>query len=193
MKVFLLACLATTLLAGCSKKEAAPQPADPAAEISLTRTMVFPSTGTSNGVGYAPTSLEATGKLDATQLVLSVDAPKGQDYIGFTVPRSALSPDLLGSYSLLSLQAPGASVDTWYTYWTVRTSSVSAAHIYLSKNSNMQGRLLITAYDSQRRLLSGSFEMRMADLADPTEEIASSNPRRCTLDVTGTFTNLKLQ
>lgn len=52
----------------------------------------------------------------------------------------------------------------------------------------------MTRYDPQRHLVSGTFEVRYDDLADPTDgHTFDSNKLRCNLKMVGNFANLKLR
>lgn len=57
----------------------------------------------------------------------------------------------------------------------------------------MVGKVVVTAYDSQRRLLTGSFEMALDGVYDPRESYPAPIPLLCNVKVMGKFENLKLE
>ena len=188
--------LAAVLLTACSKKEADPQPAPaPAVRADITRTFTYPgNSGFDTALTYTQKTLQIRGQLDATKLLLFFDAPEGSDNLAFTIPAVALAAGLPGTYALRDRQnSPGKVVETDYTYKIVNTPSVSSFHLYASARNNMTGRVIITAYDAQRRLLNGSFEMTMDGVSDPREDFPSPMPMPCNVKVTGSFENLKLE
>lgn len=188
--------LAVVLLTACSKKED-PQPSSPAPAVQaqMTRTFSFPTnSGSDTGLSYTQRSMRLTGKLDATALSLGFDAPEGSDFIGFTIPVSGLSAALPGTYRLQDRQnSTGAVVETRYAYTILNATGAFKSRLFFSNSDAMVGKVVITAYDSQRRLLTGSFEMTMDGVNDPRESYPAPTPLLCNVKVTGTFGNLKLE
>ncbi|MET4074243.1 hypothetical protein [Hymenobacter sp. UYCo722] len=196
MNKLITLCLAAAVLTACSKKED-PQPVAPApaAQAEMTRTFTFPaSSGSDSGLTYTQQSMRLTGKLDAMALSLGFDVPEGSDFIGFTIPASALPAMLPGSYRLQDRQnSPGAVVETRYAYTILNAPGSFKSRLFFSTTNTMVGKVVITAYDSQRRLLTGSFEMAMDGVHDPRESHPAPVPLLCNVKVTGTFENLKLE
>ena len=188
--------LTAALLTACSKKED-PQPVAPAPTVQaeMMRTFIFPaSSGSDTGLTYTQKSMRLTGKLDASALSLGFDVPEGSDFIGFTIPASALSTMLPGSYRLQDRQnSTGAVVETRYVYTILNSPGAFKSRLFFSSTDTMVGKVVITAYDSQRRLLAGSFEMAMDGVHDPRESYPAPVPLLCNVKVTGTFENLKLE
>lgn len=188
--------LSAVLLTACSKK-ADPQPVAPAPtmQATMTRTFTFPtSSGFDTGLTYTQQSMRLTGKLDAAALSLGFDVPEGSDYIGFTIPASALAAALSGSYRLQDRQSSaGAVVETRYVYTILNAPGALKSRLFFSNTHAMVGKVMITAYDSQRRLLAGSFEMGMDGVNDPRASYPAPVPLLCNVRVTGTFENLKLE
>ena len=189
-------CLAATVFTACSKKED-PQPVAlaPAVQVEMTRTFTFPASSSSDtGLTYTQKSMHVGGKLDASSLALGFDVPEGSDFIGFTIPASALSSALMGSYRLQDRQgSPGAVAETRYAYTILNAPGAFKSRLFFSNSNTMVGKVVITAYDSQRRLLAGSFEMAMDGVSDPRESRPAPVPLLCNVKVTGTFENLKLE
>ena len=188
--------LAAASLTACSKKED-PKPVAPAPAVhaQMERTFTFPGSNSSDtGLTYTQMSMRLTGKLDASALSLGFDVPEGSDFISFTMPAAALSAALPGSYQLQDRQhSTGAVVETRYVYTILNAPSAFKSRLFFSNTNTMVGKVVITAYDSQRRLLAGSFEMAMDGVHDPRESYPAPVPLLCNVKVTGTFENLKLE
>lgn len=196
MKNLVTIFLAAVLLTACSKDQD-PQPAAPAPALQagMTRTFTFPSNSNyDTGLTYTQKSMRITGKLDGSALSMAFDVPEGSDFISFAMPASTLSANLQGSYRLRDRQnSPNAVVETRYSYTTLNVPGASSGQLFFSSGNNMVGKVVITAYDSQRRLLNGSFEMAIDGVSDPRERYPSANSARCNVKVIGTFENLKLE
>ncbi|WP_460502613.1 hypothetical protein, partial [Hymenobacter agri] len=107
---------------------------------------------------------------------------------------AALAAGLQGAYPLRDRPgSPGKVVETSYTYKIRNTPSRSTFHLYSSGRNSMAGQVVITAYDPQQRLLSGSLDMTMDGVNDPREYFPAPTPLLCNVKVTGTFSNLKLE
>ncbi|MBF9223233.1 hypothetical protein [Hymenobacter ruricola] len=195
MKTFIALCLTAALAAGCSKKEADPQPADPAVRADMTRTFTFPASSSSDaGLTYSQKSMRLFGQRDGNALVLAFDVPEGSDFISFTIPTAALSANLQGTYALRDRQnTAGAVVETQYAYTILKVPGATSSQLFFSNGNTMVGKVVITAYDSQRRLLAGSFEMAMDGVNDPRERNPATGTPRCNVKVTGKFENLQLE
>jgi hypothetical protein len=100
---------------------------------------------------------------------------------------------LVLSYRLQDwLNSTGAVVETWYVYIILNAPGAFKSRLFFSSTNTMVGKV-VTVYDSQRRLLAGSFEMAMDGVHDPRESYPASVPLLCNVKVTGTFENLKLE
>jgi hypothetical protein len=189
--IFLTAALATS----CSKKDADPQPFIPAVQAEMTRTFTFPTSSYfDSGLAYTQNSMKLIGRQDSKELLLAFDVPEGNDFISFTIPNSALSPGLLGTYLVRDRQGSATTVvETQYTYTILHVQGATSGRLYFSNSNTMVGKVVITAYDSQRRLLAGAFEMVMNGVNDPRERFPSTTPAQCNVKVTGKFENLKLE
>ncbi|MFD2719472.1 hypothetical protein ACFST9_12155 [Hymenobacter monticola] len=138
--------------------------------------------------------MKLIGRQDAKEMLLAFDVPEGNDFISFTIPNSALTPNLLGTYLVRDRQgSAGAVAETQYNYTILHVPGATSGQLYFSRNNAMLGKVEITAYDSQRRLLAGSFEMVMNGVNDPRERYPSTTPAQCNVKVTGKFENLKLE
>lgn len=194
MKKLLPALLTALCLTACGKHDD-PQPAaDPAPQVTMTRTMSYPTASRrDNGLTYTQKSMSIGGQLATDALELNFDVPEGNDNLGFQVPRTTLASKLEGRYPVYSQTERSATTRASYSYYLINTHDASSTVIF-SAGSVTRGQLIITAYDAARQLLSGSFEVSLDDVADPTEHgPESSDTPRCAVRLTGTFTNLKLQ
>lgn len=189
----LLLLTAVSLSAACSSKDDDPQPTapDPAVEATLVRSFTYPANSDyNNGHVYTQKSLTSMATLDATELTLGFGAPEGKDDVSFTIPKTALAAGWQGTYELRSTAAPQGPVKLWYFYTVSTTPSGTQGRIF---SYPTQGQLRITSYDAQRQLLSGSYQLRVDDVADPTSGSLGGNGRRCNIEISGTFVNVKVK
>lgn len=190
LRYSLLATVFALSLSACSTASD-PQPElTPSAHYEMNRVLYYPANATSAGVSYAPAEVKAAGQL-ATELRLSFGADRGEDDITFTLPATQLTPNVVGSYSLQSRTAPGAgSTHVAYTFTVNRSAGGTSGRLYLSTANRVEGQLVLTNYDGRRRLLSGTYTLRLPDIADPYSTVASE---KCNLTLQGSFENLPLQ
>ncbi len=195
MKTLLTLCLATALLSSCSK-EHDPQPAapDPAPTLTVTRTMTYATAPSrDNGVTYTQKTLDGSGTLTDTGLKLLFSEQNAPDDLAMEVPKAALTNALNGTYALNTRTNPSGVADVRYIFTRINTPGQTSG-VIVGKFSLAGGQLVVTQYDSERRLVSGSFEVRYEDLADPTDgRFSDSDKLHCTLKMVGSFNNLKLR
>ncbi|AHJ99335.1 outer membrane protein assembly factor BamD [Hymenobacter swuensis] len=197
MKSFLyLFLLITGLLsaAGCSSKQDDPTPRDPEAVVSLQRTISYPSGSLANQVQeYSQLTLQT--KLAAQtdgSAQLSFVALGGKDKVILTIAQSLFSTGQTGSYALKNQFDPQGSFSAAYTYYVVNRPGELQSHSYSA--NHMQGKLTVTSYDTQRRLLSGTYHLVLADVADPNDEtLGNSSGLRSRVELVGSFENLKME
>ncbi|NVO30213.1 hypothetical protein [Hymenobacter lapidiphilus] len=173
------------------QKEDDPQPGVPEAEVEMQRATTYLSTSRfNNEQGYSQKTLQSTATLATDKLQLDFDAIEGKDAISFTVPRSSLTTAFVGVYELRTLASHAAPVASVYTFFRSR----AAGSINSTTYRNMRGQLTITGYDAQRQLLAGSYQAQLENVADPADDNgASGDALRCNVEITGSFTNLKVQ
>ncbi|RFP66080.1 hypothetical protein D0N36_04980 [Hymenobacter lapidiphilus] len=157
----------------------------------MQRSTVYLSTSRyNNAQGYSQKTLQSTATFATDKLQLDFDAMEGKDAMSFTVPRASLTAALTGVYELRSLASPAAPVASVYTFFRSR----AAGSINSTTYRNVRGQLTITGYDAQRQLLTGSYQAQLENVSDPADNNgASGDALRCNVEVTGSFTNLKLQ
>ncbi|NVO83445.1 hypothetical protein [Hymenobacter terrestris] len=143
-----------------------------------------------NEQSYSQKTLQSTVTLATDKLQLDFDAIEGKDAISFTVPRSSLTTAFVGVYELRTLASPAAPVASVYTFFRSRAANFINSATY----RNMRGQLTITGYDAQRQLLTGSYQAQLENVSDPADSNSSSGDAlRCNVEITGSFTNLKIQ
>jgi hypothetical protein len=196
MKLSRYALLAAPLVLGLTSctKTTDPQPgpsvAPAPAHNELERVLYYPASAISAGVSYAPADVNASGRL-ATELLLSFSSARGQDAITFTLPVARLTADLVGSYALQSQPTPAAGIaQVAYTLTLTGSATSLSGRLYLSNANRLEGQVVLTAYDPHRRLLSGTYTVKLNDIDDP---YSSTPSQRCNLTLQGSFANLPLQ
>lgn len=164
---------------------------EPAAELTLGRVIEYENTAKRTS-GYEPKVVKAIAQNKAEEFVFysGVDNPHGVDHVNFTLKPEQLKPGFVGSYSLKSYTNAGT------TDATVRFSHYTEpgkAAIFDSSFSVFEGAFEITAYDTQTKLVSGNYWIKLKDVNDPyaTGE-ERFNPKKCEIRVAGTFKNVKV-
>ncbi|WP_400193345.1 hypothetical protein [Hymenobacter sp. B81] len=199
MKTFPLLLLAAVLgftTASCDDQpEATPQPQSaPAADFNLSRSFYYPGTTVFSGVSYPTPDLRGHSSLNADGLHLQFNTLDRREGLALSVDRSRLGADLLGTYTLRSASdsRPAATVGYGYNYRV--TDSGTSGSYYASSFSELEGQVRITAYDATRRLVSGSYEVRLPDVSDPTDSVRTrANQLRCRVTLGGSFENLSVE
>ena len=195
--------LATTLLTACSKKEADPQPTPTAPAQAATIDVRFDyyaagnlpaSTQSMSLLADKPSWVKTTDRLTLTLQKLNV-IDMVADQVEVVIPLNKQKAGLVGTYVLAS-QPNTSAGDALMTY--LRPGSSSAySNLYASNNSQVAGNLIITGYDAQRQLISGSYSARFTNVKGPFSFLAvgsSGDPRRDgDLTVNGTFQELPLK
>ncbi|NVO30214.1 hypothetical protein [Hymenobacter lapidiphilus] len=104
-------------------------------------------------------------------------------------------PGKLGTFAPESAQAPMADeVQTTYTLSYDLTPTTRLSKIHRGRDYATEGRLIITAYDGPRNLISGSYEITFKNVADPYAELLPNLPvRNSVVVVGGEFTNLPIK
>jgi hypothetical protein len=109
------------------------------------------------------------------------------------VDRSQLSKDLAGTYAYKSKGNSTTPPTTLNYYAIIPGYDGRSSWVFGSLIHYPIGSLTITAYDAQRKLLSGRFTATMANTSDPMETDNAPISRRCDLSLSGTFTDLVLK
>lgn len=120
---------------------------------------------------------------------LSIYVSSGQDGVSFEITKTDLQEGIIGSYALKSLPNPDAGkAKTTYSY----SSQEGSGSIYFSQANFIEGSVIVTDYNVKHSLISGKFEVKLKDVADPALTSPTPTPRRCDVIVTGEFKNARL-
>lgn len=175
---------------------------DPVAESSLSRVILLPNQG--NFVKQAlyinTDQLKLRAGIEADQLFFFFDAAPSVnnstgDALLLSINASNLATGLVKTYSFN--QAAPTSLHVRYVY----SSRQSSGDIWSSITDSrfgvvFEGELVITGYDSKRKLISGHYEIKAKNLInDPTVQSVGSpiDPiNQCNLTLSGSFKNVKL-
>ena len=113
--------------------------------------------------------------------------------MGLVLDRAQLLPGWVGTYSLRCQASPGAPVRASFGYQRGAALAQNTNWLGFSAcASELVGGVTITAYDPQRLLLSGHYEVRAPEQCDPTHTLCVTSPR-CTIVLAGDFTALRVQ
>jgi len=203
MKIFQLTSLILTLaLFSCKKNPIQLEPnLEPAG--SLTRTLVFPNQGGLVKLAHynefsKPETIatKADGRLSIGIIITPKTINSAGDGIVLAIDESHLQNVLIKDYDYINPSS--RIVLTRYTYSYMENSGdIWGSFTDSQTGVQFEGVLHITAYDKERKLLSGSYTVMAKGLInDPTiKGIAGPiDPvNQCDLTVSGTFTNLKIR
>lgn len=211
MKIVLLACLATSLLAACSKKEADPQPQPaPAAPVAPIQAATINVAFDAYATASAPAATQSLSLLatkptyqlftDRLEVKLQATDPGNssfvQDRVQFVIPISRQKSGLVGTYTLAS--QPDASLgDVLLTYTRYINLTDTYPNAYGSNAQRLEGSFVITSYDATRRLISGSYTVKALNAKDAfvflNIRYIGDQRRDGDLRLTGTFQEVPLQ
>ena len=184
--LFLAACFATTLLAGCSDKASeAPAPADPVPTYKMGHYFYYPASNSGGGTLHPTQDIKGEARLFPQ--VLAFDFTAAPDAPHFELDRAQLKPDWVGTYTLRCRARPTDPVFVSYSY-----SVGSGTRIFRLSDftQTLTGDVTITAYDAKRQLISGHFEVEAPNQLDPT---TSDLDKKCTITIFGDFTDMKIK
>ena len=205
MKNIAIFLFAATSLAGCSKKEADPQPTviapTPIQAATINVAFDYYATGTSPA-SIQSLSLLATKPMyqqfpDRLQIKLEALNSNNfvQDRVLFAIPVSRQKAGLVGTYTLASQPDAGLG-EVLVTYTRPSNSTSAFDNVYGTNSARLEGNVAITSYDAGRRLISGSYTVKVINVKGPfsfLDTSSASDPRRDgDLRLTGTFTELPL-
>jgi hypothetical protein len=171
----------------CDKEDDETNEVAPAMELSMERTFMYHDNHETKHASYLSKDIVSGFVKDDGKLTvyLSSDA----DGISFEIAEADLTDGYIGVYTLKSLpNTANGKASTTYSY----SKSGTSGSAYFSEANTMNGAIEITNYNDKHNLISGSFELTMKDVSDPTLTAPTTNPRKCDVTVTGTFVNAKL-
>lgn len=159
----------------------------PEMELMLDRTFMYHDTHETKAATYETKDLQTAFVIENDQLTLFLDS--GTDGVSFEIEEDKLTSGYVGEYSLKSLPNPdNGDANTTYFY----KNSAPSGSAYFGQANFINGSVEITNYNEKHKLISGTFELTMQDVPDPTITYPTPNSRRCDVTVTGTFENAKL-
>lgn len=198
-------CLAAATLTACSKKEE-PQPvaSTPAPIQAATVNTAFDAyaTGSSPATTQSISLLatKPTYQVFSDRLEVKLEALNTnnfvQDRVLFTIPVSQQKVGLAGTYTLAS--QPDAGLGEVLVKYTRPSNSTSTFdNVYGTNSARLEGNFIITGYDASRRIISGSYTVKMLNVRSPFSFVdtrSSGDPRRDgDLRLSGTFQEVPLQ
>jgi len=193
---------AVVLFTACQKKE---HPIiDPAAEGAFTRTIVYPNqNNATHKASYSGNvTVNASARIENNLIYLGLVAMPPYngstgDGIYFTLHKSFLDKGLVGNYNLDAQTAPAATAVRYNHMWQKENGGFWASIHETSMGLKMEGTLNISAYNAERQLISGSFNLMIKDLiSDPMRYDGPSHIdplKQSNITLTGTFENVKLK
>ena len=200
-RIILFLALVCLIVASSCRKPVEELP-DPVAESSLSRVIFLPNQGNlvKQALYFNSDQLKPRGGIEADQLFFFFDAAASVD-------------NSTGDALLLSINASNLETGLvkTYTFDAAGPTSMQARYVYSSRQSSgdilssitdsrfgvvFEGQLIITEYDSKRKLISGWYEIVAKNLInDPTVKSVGApiDPiNQCDLALSGSFKNLKL-
>ena len=198
-------CLAAATLTACSKKED-PQPAasTPAPIQAATVNTAFDAyaTGSSPAATQSLSLLatKPTYQVFPDRLEVKLEAINTnnfvQDRVLFTIPISRQKAGLTGTYTLASQPDAGLG-DVLVTYTRPSNSTSAFDNVYGTNSARLEGSFTLTSYDASRRIISGSYTVKMLNVKGPFSFLdvnSSGDPRRDgDVRLSGTFQEVPLK
>lgn len=124
------------------------------------------------------------------QLNFAPSQPATIDALVFNIKQADLLHGYIGTYTVRSLSnnKTGRADLTYYHYYNKTSKSA-----LFSSGNRMEGQIEIKAYNASTGLASGSFEVTITNVTDPTSYGSNQEkPRKCNITLKGKFNNLKL-
>ena len=198
LKALFSACLVTAVLGATSCQrhdEPTPIPVIPQATYSMASSVYYPTGNYSLGTSHSPLSLLGQARIRGGQLSLRFKSgDTAEDDVEFGMPAN-LTASKLGTYPCQSFPNPAAEavrVTYLLTYQLNPTSNLSK--LYRSSENLTEGRVVITAYDDRKQLISGTYSVEFKEAIDPYAELSPSRPAQKSLvSVSGDFNNVPIQ
>lgn len=179
-------------------------------EATMTRTLDFTLLGTEKDTTYAnKEKIKATARFGDDAIIwgaeknvflVTVDAGPGAttdgegDFVQFVIDPAKLKADYTGTYQF-DLQADLPVKQIHYAYVRNKVSGAYSARMAGTNWGNaLTGELKITHYDAARNTISGTYKIAGKLYFDPTDDSRVSRlDDECDLNVSGTFSNVKIK
>jgi hypothetical protein len=116
-----------------------------------------------------------------------------QDRVLFTIPISRQKAGLTGTYTLASQPDAGLG-DALVTYTRPSNSTSALDNVYGTNSARLEGSFIITSYDASRRIISGSYTVKMKGPFSFVDVNSAGDPRRDgDVRLSGTFQEVPLK
>jgi hypothetical protein len=116
-----------------------------------------------------------------------------QDRVLFTIPISRQKAGLMGTYTLASQPDAGLG-DALVTYTRPSNSTSAFDNVYGTNSARLEGSFIITSYDASRRIISGSYTVKMKGPFSFVDVNSAGDPRRDgDVRLSGTFQEVPLK
>jgi hypothetical protein len=190
---FVWLCSLAIVFASCDQKEEESASILPSVEATMERTFDYLESKEEDRVVYTLNLSEMQllsddGKLE---VMFAPTRPAKKDALVFNIKKTDLKNGYVGVYKIKSLSnnKSGQAELTYYHYHN-KTSS----NALFSVGNKMEGNFEIKTYNASTGLASGSYEVNIKNVTDPTAyETNPLTPRKCDIMLRGEFNNLKLQ
>lgn len=190
------------LVTACQKDKETPEPTvtPPVQEANISFTYTYPTAEAENK-GQTFVAKEPAGKLTPQKLTLLFEKePRAagagtEERLEFVLPSSKQKPGLVGTYTIASQPDPGQG-DVLTTYERPFYGMGAYLNQYSGNTNSMEGSLVITAYNSERQLVSGSYSFLITNAKDPFRFLGTSSQSdgrlACEVKGYGTFQEIPL-
>ncbi|UOQ52022.1 hypothetical protein [Hymenobacter cellulosivorans] len=130
-----------------------------------------------------------TGRARLGQQYLRLQFSSLLDAVHFRIDRTELLPGWIGTYQLRCPTVPAAPGRVTYCYTCQEKPGSGVSRLrFRGVGSRLTGGVTITAYDPQRQLLSGYYEVRASNQPAPAHRGLAEH--RCTIVLAGDFNDL---
>ena len=179
--------LLTLINFSCDKNTMEEDGVVPQMKLALDRSFMYHDIHELKAASYTTDDLQTAFLIENESLTVYMDS--GTDGVSFRISEAKLLSGYVGEYTLQTLPNPdNGDANTTYVYKNGATSG----SVYFSQANYINGSIEITDYNEKYNLISGTFEMTMEDVPDPTLTTATPTPRRCDVTITGNFENARL-
>jgi hypothetical protein len=189
---FVWFCTIATSLVSCDQKEEEASTILPNVEATLERTFDYTETKETDRAVYTLSLsdmqlLSDDGKLEVMFAPIN---PARKDALVVNINKKELKNGYVGAYKIKSLSYKAGQAELTYYHYHNKTSS----NALFSVGNDMQGSFEIKTYNATTGLASGTYEVNIKNVTDPTAyETNPLTPRKCDIMLRGEFNNLKLQ
>lgn len=186
---------ATLFTVACHKdQDDQPQPTAAVQAATLNMTFHYASPDETRGINHLADKPSGQQLADRLVVTFSNSQTSPTDQLEFTIAKSRQKSGLAGTYALASQPDPGAG-DVQVRYLRHTPSSAAIGNLVTGNTHRLTGSFIISSYDANRQLISGSYIVEAADSKDPFTFLTTNIDTRRSgeLRVYGTFTEVPLR